>query len=353
MIREAIATGATIEAARDAAILNLNPPKNADLQIEVIELPVKKTFGLFGGSPAKVKVSYQESPANMALEYLTSVLETMKVPGLVMKSEENADGLDVTVECDDYGLIIGHRGDTLDSLQYLAGLVANRAGTEYYRVTINAANYREKRESTLVSLAKKNAIQVSRTGRSITLEPMNPYERRIVHTAVQQIKGAKSHSVGEDVNRCVVITPDENFKPERGFNKPGQKNFGGSDRGRPPYKPGGSGKPPYNKSPGYKGSNTSGPRSNYAPAGRDKPFSDASASKPFSDAGGSKPFRESGGQRPYRDGGNSRPYRDSRPPRDSAPQAPRPESDSSAPKKQVKDAADAKLYGIINKNNQS
>lgn len=268
MTHEAIATGTTIDDARSAAITKLNAPEDVDVQVEVLEMPVKKTLGIFGGAPAKVRAYYEESPSMIAVIYLKSVLQMMNVTGLSIDTKETSEGLEITVECDDYGLIIGHRGDTLDALQYLTGLVANRIGDEYYRVTINTlSNYREKREGTLASLARKTAIQVSKTGRSVTLEPMNPYERRIVHTAVQSIRGAKSHSVGEDSSRCVVISPDENYKPYRKPYKDNSKGYGSKNKG------------------GYQKRGDHRPRNNNRPnsgSGFSKPSSDRQPHKEYS-----------------------------------------------------------------------
>ena len=111
------------------------------------------------------------------------------------------------LDCDDYGIVIGHRGETLDSIQYLLSLVIKKSAMEYVRVVINVGNYREKRQETLRNLAKKNAEYVLRTGRRHTFEPMNPYERRIIHTAIQEIDGVESRSVGYNQDRKVVIEP--------------------------------------------------------------------------------------------------------------------------------------------------
>ena len=129
-----------------------------------------------------------------------------------------------SISCgDDYGSVIGRRGETLDAIQYLTRLVITREYDEFKRVTINVGNDREKREATLKSLAAKNAAKVKKYGRNVVLEPMNPYERRIIHTAIHDIEGVTSHSVGSDDDRKVVITLEEGFKPTNG---------GGYNRGR-------------------------------------------------------------------------------------------------------------------------
>ena len=129
-------------------------------------------------------------------------------------------------------MIIGRRGETLDAIQYLVSLVANRNEGEYTRVSINVGNYRQKREETLRSLAKRNAARVLKNGRNVVLEPMNPYERRIIHTAVQEVEGVVSHSIGSDSDRRVVIALAEGVKPTGGSNGRGygSRGRGGYDR---------------------------------------------------------------------------------------------------------------------------
>ncbi len=248
MIHEQIATGTTVDAAFEEALRLLNAPEDAEIKKEILEMPVKKTFGLFGGAPAKVKVSYEESAASTAFAYFKTILKYMGFEDAAVTCTETEQGMEINVECEDYGVLIGRRGETLDAIQYLTGLVANRAGDNYYRVSINAGNYREKRSRTLESLAIRTATQVQRNGRSITLDPMNPYERRIIHTAVQKVKGTTSHSVGEENNRCVVISLEDGFKPlgeNRGYR--GKGGYRGNHSGD--YKRGGFNNRPYNNRP--------------------------------------------------------------------------------------------------------
>ncbi len=115
-------------------------------------------------------------------------------------------GVTLTFDGDGSGTIIGRRGETLDALQYLASMVSNKGDKEYFRITIDSCGYREKRRKTLIELAKKISKSVLRTGRSTTLEPMNPYERRIIHSAVSEIEGVTSHSTGEEPYRKVIIS---------------------------------------------------------------------------------------------------------------------------------------------------
>lgn len=260
MLKEAISTGATIEEAKAAALSELNAPESADIKIEVLEMPVKKTFGLFGGNPAKVRVSYEAPEPKMEVkskekteyseapkvankkpqkqkkqkaepqkaplipaegyeetqEYLTALLTGMGVNLLNMTISEKDEDVYIELDCgDDHSFVIGRRGETLDALQYLTRLNVSRNKEGYRRVLINVGNYRERREATLKGIAAKNAEKAKKYGRNIYLDPMNPYERRIIHTEIQAIEGVESHSVGSDADRRVVITPNS---PKRNGN---------------------------------------------------------------------------------------------------------------------------------------
>ena len=242
MIKEAIATGATIDEAKENALAQLCADEGTDVKIEVLEMPEKKKFGLFGGSPAKVRAFYTVNPVESAAKFLTDVITLMGAEELVISPEEVEGGAVITVNCSDSSVVIGRHGDTLDALQYLTSLVVNKdTGDDYYRISLNTGSYREKREKSLSGYARKVAIGVTRTGKSVTLEPMNPYERRIIHTTVQGIKGATSHSVGEGADRKVVICLEEGFTPT-GSRRSGGKNF--RSKGKQGYRRGGR---PYEK----------------------------------------------------------------------------------------------------------
>lgn len=227
MIKEAIKEAETIEEAKALALeeLGVNEDK---AQFEVLVQPEKKKFGLFGGSLAKVRVFYEETPTDIAKAYLTDVLTKLGVTNVVIEATETEDGAEFDVNGDDIGFIIGHRGETLDALQYLTGLVVNHIHDEYFRVIINIGNYREKREKTLEVLGRKLAFRACKTGEKVSLEPMNPYERRIIHTAVQKVRGATSWSEGENLQRHVVIGPDR--KKQSYGNRNGRYNSGYGNR---------------------------------------------------------------------------------------------------------------------------
>lgn len=241
MVREAIATGATVEEAHANACAQLGVD-TTEAEFEILELPEKKRFGLFGGNPAKVRAFVREVPADAAADYLRSILGGMGLQDVQVEIHEVEAGAELVLTGEDIGFIIGHRGETLDALQYLASLVANHVDESYYRITLDVGNYREKRKETLENLGKKMAARAVKTGRNSSLEPMNPYERRIIHTAVQTVEGAKSWSEGEDLARHVVIGPEggERFPKRdnrRGGNR-GKNGYGRDNRndrgGRPP-----------------------------------------------------------------------------------------------------------------------
>lgn len=227
MIKEAIKEAETIEEAKALALeeLGVNEDK---AQFEVLVQPEKKKFGLFGGSLAKVRVFYEETPTDIAKAYLADVLTKLGVTNVVIEATETEDGAEFDVNGDDIGFIIGHRGENLDALQYLTGLVVNHIHDEYFRVIINIGNYREKREKTLEVLGRKLAFRACKTGEKVSLEPMNPYERRIIHTAVQKVRGATSWSEGENLQRHVVIGPDR--KKQSYGNRNGRYNSGYGNR---------------------------------------------------------------------------------------------------------------------------
>jgi spoIIIJ-associated protein len=250
LIKEAIGTGSSLDEAKEAALKALEAPEDADVKYEVLEREKAKLFGLFGGSLAKVKAfyEYEEDPFAKAKNYVLTILASLGVNDAEISVEADEEDVRISINCgDDYGSVIGRRGETLDAIQYLTRLVINRGNEDYKRVSINVGNYREKRENTLRSLARKNAAKVRKYGRNVVLEPMNPYERRIIHTTVQDIEGVTSHSVGSDSDRKVVITLEEGVKPTHsgGYNKGGRGGYNkGGNRGG--YNRGS--KPSYNKS---------------------------------------------------------------------------------------------------------
>lgn len=195
--------GKTVEAAIEEALLELNIEMK-DAEIEVLDEGSKRLFGLIGGRNALVRVIKKENFDEIVRNFLSPILNAMGLEEdleIVMEG----DTLTVKLNAENIGIVIGRRGETLDALQYLLGLVVNKSSERFIRVVLDVGNYREKREETLVKLAKRLAEKVSKTRKNMTLEPMNPYERRIIHATLQNFKSVETYSIGDEPNRKVVI----------------------------------------------------------------------------------------------------------------------------------------------------
>jgi spoIIIJ-associated protein len=193
----------SVDEAVEQALLELNA-NELEVDIEVLEEPKKALLGLFGGKNAKVRVTKRISPEISAKEFLSNVLGKMDIQGEVtVKLKQNSMFIDVSG--DDMALLIGRRGQTLDSLQYLISLVVNKDREDYLRVILDTENYRQKRKDTLERLAYKLASKAKKIKKDISLEPMNPYERRIIHSALQNNKMVSTKSEGEEPYRKVII----------------------------------------------------------------------------------------------------------------------------------------------------
>ena len=161
----------------------------------------------FNAKPARILARVKETLEDKAKAFLEDVFAAMHMTVLVEVSfNEEEKVMDIELKGDDMGVLIGKRGQTLDSLQYLVSLVVNRDSDDYIRVKVDTENYRKRRKETLENLAKNIAYKVKRTKRSVSLEPMNPYERRIIHSALQNDKFVTTHSEGEEPFRHVVVT---------------------------------------------------------------------------------------------------------------------------------------------------
>lgn len=226
MNREIIATGRTVDEALDKAYEQMGISRD-EAQFEILDLPKKGFLGL-GSTPAKVRVYIEISKAQCAVDYLQSIFHQMGLENVQIDVTESENCANLTLNGEGLGVLIGRRGETLDALQYLAGLVANRMEGDYYRIVVDSGNYREKREKTLENLAKKLSSQVIRTGRSVTLEPMNPYERRVIHATIQGIEGVTSSSIGEEPSRRVVISSTN--PPKKTYNR--ERSAEGDERSR-------------------------------------------------------------------------------------------------------------------------
>ncbi len=340
MIREAIIEAETTDKAIQLGADRLGLSKD-EVSVEVLEYPTPKKFGLFGGSLAKVRVyvetdepeilieeEEEEAPApvvetapivetapaadeaeeeaedekdaqeedkkdisscsetaQIAYKYLDTILKGMGLNNASINVTENEDGAVFELVGEGLGTAIGRRGENLTAMQYLVSLAANNNRESYYRISINIGNYREKREQALDKLANKVAARALKINKNLALEPMNPYERRIVHTIVHDIEGVNSWSVGEDAKRHVVIGPvglDEgsdgllfNANGGRGGNRDGGYNRSGRGGNRGGYRGnsrggynrggnrGGYNRGSYNKS-SYVSNTNSAPKSDYS-----------------------------------------------------------------------------------------
>ncbi len=173
---------------------------------EVIEEGSTGFLGI-GAKPAVIKATVKCSVEDNVKSFLNDVFEAMNMTVVVdVKYNEEEKNMDIDLSGDEMGVLIGKRGQTLDSLQYLVSLVVNKETEDYVRVKVDTENYRQRRKDTLENLAKNIAYKVKRTKRTVSLEPMNPYERRIIHSALQNDKYVSTHSEGDEPFRRVVIT---------------------------------------------------------------------------------------------------------------------------------------------------
>ena len=212
MKNEVIIQAKTVEAAieKGAAELGVAIDK---VKTEVLQEPKKGFFGI-GEVQAKVKVSYTVEPTELALNFLKSLTENMGMD-VVIRVEDGEDGeKNISLDGEDAGDLIGYHGETLDALQYLTNLAANKKSDEtddrdYTKIHLDVENYREKRAETLRTLARRMANKVLKYKRNVTLEPMTPNERRIIHSEIQKIEGVTTHSIGTDTERRVVISMEK------------------------------------------------------------------------------------------------------------------------------------------------
>ena len=228
-------TGKTVEDAVMEAAIELETTSDK-LDYEILEKGSSGFLGI-GSKPAKIKARKLMETVDRVEEFLADVFAAMQIDAkieITENKEENTMNVDLSGE--DMGVLIGKRGQTLDSLQYLASLVANKGEEEYVRVKVDTENYRQRRKDTLENLAKNISFKVRRTGRPVTLEPMNPYERRVIHSALQNDRYVETHSEGEEPFRKVVVSlkegvqPRDNNRYRRYGNGSGKRNFNNKNR---------------------------------------------------------------------------------------------------------------------------
>ncbi|MCR4440572.1 MAG: RNA-binding cell elongation regulator Jag/EloR [Peptococcaceae bacterium] len=198
-------TARTVDEAVKVAAERLGVPIES-IKIDVLEESSKGFWGILGGKQARIKASIKEDGLKKAKEYIMNVTKKIGAEANV-SIEEAEDYVKITLSGENMGVLIGRRGETLDALQYLVNLVANRRVSEKKRIILDAEGYRKRREATLEKLAHKLADRVRRTGQQVVLEPMNPQERRIIHTTLQNDRYVKTMSEGEEPYRKVIILP--------------------------------------------------------------------------------------------------------------------------------------------------
>lgn len=253
---EKIYTAKTEDAAKEQAVNEFAACgiEESDIEFEILERPVKKLFGMkgefkvraFAAEPVKAAAE-EEAPAvfedeeqtvtapadgvnplesekvKNAVKYLTKVLAALGAEDFKIETTLNGETVFLDIVGEKLGVVIGRRGETLDALQYLTILASNKAEESYCRISVDCNGYRAKRKETLEALAVKTANRVLKQSRRVTLEPMNPYERRIIHSKVAEIEGVFSNSIGEEPFRKVVIS--SNTKPA--YNKNNDRRRGG------------------------------------------------------------------------------------------------------------------------------
>ncbi|MCK5764072.1 MAG: protein jag [Clostridiales bacterium] len=202
-MKSVIRTGNNINEAVELALIELDATRE-NVEIEVLEESSKGIFGLFRTKDAKVLITLNENAHTIAKEFLQSIFEKMNMKVMINAKIDN-NVLNIELSGDEMALLIGKRGQTLDSIQYLVSLFVNRKREDYIRVFLDTENYREKRTKTLEKLAQRMADKARKMRKDIILEPMNPYERRIIHSTLQNNKFVSTKSDGEDPNRRVII----------------------------------------------------------------------------------------------------------------------------------------------------
>ncbi|MFY9213145.1 MAG: RNA-binding cell elongation regulator Jag/EloR [Tissierellaceae bacterium] len=205
-MRYVIKQSGTVEDAINEALLELEVSRE-DVEVEIIEEASRGLFGLIGSKEAIVKVMVVNDAVHIAKEFLDNVFFYMSVSAdTEISKDDDVLRIDITnVNPSDKGIIIGKRGNTLDAIQYLLSLTINKDRDDYIRVALDIEDYRKKREETLVRLAERMADKARKSRRPVKLEPMNPYERRIIHSALQDFEEVTTYSEGSEPYRRVVI----------------------------------------------------------------------------------------------------------------------------------------------------
>ena len=220
-------TAKTVDEALTEALIKLETTSD-QVEYEVIEKESNGFLGMFS-KPAKIRVCKKESVQEIVTNFLNKLFSCMGIEvELVIEYKEEEGEMDIELKGEDMGLLIGKRGQTLDSIQYLTSLVANKDLEDYVKIKMDTENYRQRRKETIENLAKNIAGKVKKTRKPMHLEPMNPYERRIIHAVLQNDKYIETYSEGEEPFRKVVVTVSKeyaNMPPRRNNNYRRKNNF--------------------------------------------------------------------------------------------------------------------------------
>ena len=207
MIKSVEKKARTVDDAITEALIELGITSE-EAEIEILDKGPNGIFSIFSNKQAVVRVTKRLSLQEVATKFLKDVFEKMNLEvNIQIAMDEDQHGMNIDLIGPNMGVLIGKRGQTLDSLQYLVSLVVNKEADQFIRVKLDTENYRDRRKETLETLAHNLASKVRKTGKKFTLEPMNPYERRIIHYTLQDNKFVETHSEGEEPFRKVIITP--------------------------------------------------------------------------------------------------------------------------------------------------
>ncbi|MDF2921098.1 MAG: DNA-binding protein [Paenibacillaceae bacterium] len=199
-----IVTGKTVEEAVKLGLSQWNVPESR-VKVEVLVQAAKGLFGLFGAKDAQVRLELIPDAVEEAVAFLDEVFSTMKVNASIERKDDR-DGILLNVTGGELGILIGRRGQTLDSLQYLVNIVANRYSDKHIRIILDAEQFRERRRKTLEELSARLATRVVRTKKDVVLEPMSPADRKVIHFQLQDHPSVRTYSKGDEPNRRVVIS---------------------------------------------------------------------------------------------------------------------------------------------------
>ena len=213
----------TVEDAITEALVEMGLTSD-QVTVEVLEKGPSGLMSIFSSKLAKVRVYRKINLQDIAKDFLTEVFAKMGMEVSVDIKMDDHNNMGIDLSGPSMGVLIGKRGQTLDSLQYLVSLVVNKESESYVRIKLDTENYRVRRKETLETLAKNLANKVKSTSKKFTLEPMNPYERRIIHSTLQNNKAVETHSEGEEPYRKVVITPAGGAKPRNNNNRRNNNN---------------------------------------------------------------------------------------------------------------------------------